>query len=90
MFSKLVCSVILACLVVSEAVALCYTVGPGLFVINHRSGFLQGGNFRASARCTRNTPKFVFWRGGVLCENTTIYGRFQGRSFSCSIRRISR
>jgi hypothetical protein len=74
----------------SSAAAVCYTVGPGLFVINHRSGFLQGGNFRASARCTRNTPKFVFWRGGVLCENTTIYGRFQGRSFSCSIRRITR
>jgi hypothetical protein len=74
----------------SSANAICYNLSPGLFFINHRSGFLRGGNFRASVRCTRNTPQYVFWRGGTLCDGSTFYGRYLGRSFSCSVRKITR
>ena len=74
----------------SSAAALCYTVSPGLFVVNHRTGVLRGGNFRASIRCTRNAPQLMYWRGGTLCDGSTFYGRYLGRSFSCSVRRITR
>jgi hypothetical protein len=74
----------------SSANAICYNLSPGLFFVNHRSGILRGGNFRASVRCTRNTPQYVFWRGGTLCDGSTFYGRYLGRSFSCSVKKITR
>lgn len=87
---KLLGALALSLLVVTEAVALCYTVSPGLFVVNHRTGVLRGGNFRASIRCTRNAPAYMYWRGGTLCDGSTFYGRYLGRSFSCSVRKITR
>lgn len=90
MIKKVILTIVLIGGFASSAAALCYTVSPGLFFINHRSGVLLGGNFRASVRCSRNTPKYVFWRGGTLCENSTFYGRYLGRPFSCSVRRIAR
>jgi hypothetical protein len=90
MTSKIFCALVLSAVVATEAFALCYTIGPGLFVVNHRTGVLRGGNFRASVKCTRNSPKFMIWSGGTMCEGGSFYGRYLGRPFSCSVRKITR
>ncbi len=90
MIKKSVLALVLAFSVIGNAEAICYRVSPGLFFMNHRSGFMRGGNFTAVVRCTRNTPPYVYWRGGVLCDRSTFYGRYLGRSFSCSVTRIMR
>ena len=90
MIKKSILSVALVFSFASSAAALCYTVSPGLFFVNHRAGFLRGGNFRASVRCTRNTPPYVYWRGGTLCDGSTFYGRYLNKPFSCRVYRISR
>lgn len=90
MIKKSILTVALVLGFASSAGAICYSVSPGLFVVNHRNGVLRGGNFRASVRCTRNAPQLMYWRGGTLCDGSTFYGRYLGRPFSCSVRRIGR
>lgn len=90
MIKKSILTLVLVGGFASSAAALCYSVTPGFFFMNHRSGFMRGGNFIATIRCTRNTPPLVYWRGGTLCEASTFYGRYQNRSFSCSVNRIIR
>lgn len=90
MIKKIMLSCVLALGITSSAGALCYTVSPGLFVVNHRTGVLRGGNFRASIRCSRNAPQLMLWRGGTLCDGSFFYGRYLGKPFSCNVYRISR
>lgn len=76
---------------VSTAVAQevqCLNVAPGTLVLNHRKGIIYGANFYALVSCTRNAPTVIQVLGGLLCRGFQIYGRPNGRSYYCNVRRI--
>lgn len=73
----------------AEAQRYCARVGTGLVTINHRTGYLYGGNFYARVSCSRNAPSLVYWRGGSMCTGLYFYGRnLAGAPFSCLVRQL--
>lgn len=83
---KLVVSLLLSLMVVSEAVAACYLLGPGVIWINRRTGIVRGGNWQTRAVCTRNVPPVVRVSGGRLCDRGSIYGwNANGQPWRCTL-----
>jgi hypothetical protein len=69
----------------------CHQIGPGLVVINHRTGILYGGNFSAVVSCSRATPTYVRWLGSYMCPGRYFYGRTSaGVPFSCLVRQVGK
>lgn len=71
----------------AEASAQCLRIGSGWVSINHRTGYLYGGNFVARVSCSRGAPVYVYWRGGYMCVGSYFYGTSAyGNRFSCLVR----
>lgn len=87
-----------AFLTISEASAQrgCYQVSRGVLLYDKNIGVMYGKysnqGYVAELRvsCTRGSPTFLTWRGGLICTGDYIKGRsLIGRRFSCLVRSVA-
>lgn len=69
------------------------TPAHALYCVNTAAGYasirastLTGKNFAARVSCTRYAPAFLYWKGGIVCQGKSFYGR----NYTCRVTSIRR
>lgn len=62
----------------------CVSVEAGTLVIDRRYRTIERDELKIFGTCGDNAPEEVFWKGGLICDQETIFVRgADGRMFPC-------